>query len=139
LIDSDDSTEYVSKVVDFGYATLYTGQGRIITPFTPGWSAPSTRGGETFLQAKARDAFSFGLLCLWLLFHIAPRPKGFEFRAATPQTLVATAQNLVETEKALDESQKQDYRMLFSLTLSLEAERRIGDFNEILKHLSYSR
>lgn len=81
------------------------------------------------------DAFSFGLLCFWLLFHSSPRPKRFDFTAAAPHTLITTSHELVKAEGALKGAKKHEFEALFSLTLSLESEKRTGDFNEILEYL----
>lgn len=139
LIDKNASNDYIAQVIDFGYATLYAGTGLINMPFSPGWSAPSTRGGVKFPHAKTMDAFSFGLVCQWLLFSTAPRPKGYSFSSAMPQALVDAALALVDREAELDEDQKPKMRALFSSSLSLDAVRRRGDFNTILYYFSVFR
>ncbi len=72
LIFSDLAGTYSAKVIDFGYSTQYADDEHLIgMPISWPWSAPEhTRLDQRWTPAEARqlDAFSFGLLCLWVLF-----------------------------------------------------------------------
>ena len=58
------------KVADFGYSTLIVGEsGKVFLPKSRPWNAPEHHFGEFSAQeAKMTDVYSFGMLCLWLLF-----------------------------------------------------------------------
>ena len=62
--------EITVKVADFGYSTLTVGEsGKVILPKSRPWNAPEHHFGEFSVQeAKKTDVYSFGMLCLWLLF-----------------------------------------------------------------------
>jgi hypothetical protein len=64
---------YVAKVTDFGYSTMVAEDegGCIATPGTPLWHAPEwahSPYAASITEAKKMDAFSFGMVCAWLLF-----------------------------------------------------------------------
>ena len=58
------------KVADFGYSTLTAGESeKILLPKSRPWNAPEHHFGEFKVQeAKKTDVYSFGMLCLWILF-----------------------------------------------------------------------
>ena len=73
LVFEDAITREITvKVADFGYSTLTVGEsGEVILPKSRPWNAPEHRFGEFNAQeAKKTDVYSFGMLCLWLLFGI---------------------------------------------------------------------
>ena len=58
------------KVADFGYSTLTVGEsGKVLLPKSRPWNAPKHHFGKFKVQeAKKTDVYSFGMLCLWILF-----------------------------------------------------------------------
>ena len=58
------------KVADFGYSTHTMGEsGKVLLPKSRPWNAPEHHFGEFKVQeAKKTDVYSFGMLCLWILF-----------------------------------------------------------------------
>ena len=58
------------KVTDFGYSTLTAGgSGTVSLPKSRPWNAPEHHSGEFKAhEAKKTDVYSFGMLCLWVLF-----------------------------------------------------------------------
>ena len=58
------------KVTDFGYSTLTVGEsGVVLLPKSRPWNAPEHHfGGFKADEAKKADVYSFGMLCLWVLF-----------------------------------------------------------------------
>ena len=58
------------KVADFGYSTLTVDEsGKVFLPKSRPWDAPEHHfGGLTAQEAKKTDVYSFGMLCLWILF-----------------------------------------------------------------------
>ena len=78
LVFRDTITRKITvKVTDFGYSTLTVGEsGKVILPKSRPWDAPEHHYGEfTEHEAKKTDVFSFGMLCLWVLF--GNRPSDF--------------------------------------------------------------
>ena len=71
LVFKDAITRKITvKVTDFGYSTLTVGEsGKVLLPKSRPWNAPEHHFGEFNAQeAKKTDVYSFGMLCLWLLF-----------------------------------------------------------------------
>ena len=58
------------KVADFGYSTLTAGgSGTVLLQKSRPWNAPEHHFGEFKAhEAKKTDVYSFGMLCLWVLF-----------------------------------------------------------------------
>ena len=58
------------RVADFGYSTLTMGEsGKVLLPKSRPWNAPEHHfGGFKAHEAKKMDVYSFGMLCLWILF-----------------------------------------------------------------------
>ena len=58
------------KVTDFGYSTVTAGgSGTVLLPKSRPWNAPEHHLGEFKAdEAKKTDVYSFGMLCLWVLF-----------------------------------------------------------------------
>ena len=58
------------KVADFGHSTLTMGEsGKVLLPKSRPWNVPEHHFGEFKAQeAKKTDVYSFGMLCLWILF-----------------------------------------------------------------------
>ena len=71
LVFKDPITRKVTvKVADFGYSTLTVGEsGKVLLPKSRPWNAPEHHFGEFKTdEAKKTDVYSFGMLCLWVLF-----------------------------------------------------------------------
>ena len=71
LVFKDAITRKITvKVSDFGYSTLTVGEsGRVLLPKSRPWNAPEHHpGGFKAHEAKKTDVYSFGMLCLWVLF-----------------------------------------------------------------------
>ena len=61
---------FVVKVADFGFSTKATGNGLVNLPSSVPWYAPEYHPRRfSFAAAQKCDFFSFGMLCLWFLFH----------------------------------------------------------------------
>ena len=71
LVFKDAITRKITvKVADFGYSTLTAGEsGKVLLPKSRPWNAPEHHFGEFEAhEAKKTDVYSFGMLCLWVLF-----------------------------------------------------------------------
>jgi len=71
LVFNDECGLPVSKVADFGFSCLGAKDTDIIRlPKTSPWEAPEWHDrGFTISAAKKADFYSFGLLCVWILFN----------------------------------------------------------------------
>ncbi|KAL9037051.1 MAG: hypothetical protein Q9214_005866, partial [Letrouitia sp. 1 TL-2023] len=69
LIFGEDPGRYVAKVSDFGFSSLATTDEYITVPRTRPWNGPEWHHrGFPINEVKKMDVYSFGMLCLWLLF-----------------------------------------------------------------------
>ena len=71
LVFRDAITRKITvKVADFGYSTLTMNKSeKVLLPKSRPWNAPEHHFGEFKVQeAKKTDVYSFGMLCLWILF-----------------------------------------------------------------------
>ena len=70
LVFKDATGKTEVKVADFGYSTLATDdEGTAYLPKSRPWNTPEHHFGEfTAAEAKKTDVYSFGMLCLWVLF-----------------------------------------------------------------------
>ncbi|KAL8678042.1 MAG: hypothetical protein Q9186_005573 [Xanthomendoza sp. 1 TL-2023] len=72
LIFQDHAGTYSAKVIDFGYSTQYADDEHLVRmPISRPWNAPEHTWQNqkwTVSEARPMDAFSFGILCLWVLF-----------------------------------------------------------------------
>jgi serine/threonine protein kinase len=69
LIFRNDLNRYVAKVADFGYSTVVMDDGLVYLPKSVPWNAPEHHGRDfTFQRALKCDTYSFGLVCLRILF-----------------------------------------------------------------------
>lgn len=70
LVFEHEPNKYIARVADFGYSTRFCGEdGLINMPVSRPWNAPEHHPrGFHALNARKMDIYSFGLVCLWLLF-----------------------------------------------------------------------
>jgi len=70
LIFRDKGETLVAKVADFGYSCLGVKDDDFVRlPMSPPWNAPEWHHREfRIYAAKKTDVYSFGMLCLWVLF-----------------------------------------------------------------------
>ena len=115
LMFEDRPGIYTAKVADFGFSTYFHGEQDLIKiPESVPWNAPEYHHRYFYPKdAKAMDVYSFGMLCLWLLFSVEssktiPYPSG-----------VANGAHVFSFE-AQDWSQKGD------LLLSWKRDRLLG-------------
>ena len=153
------------KVADFGYSTLTAGEsGKVILPKSRPWNAPEHHFGEFNAQdAKKTDVYSFGMLCLWLLFgnHLRDisqtsadgTPELISFDAPLLQfgrsTLLETlkdedivediANQLVESTPGLNVEYRIRLKEIFSLTLPLNPGKRTCDLARVMGLLSQKK
>ena len=135
---------YVARVTDFGYSTLFKNENPSVRmPRSKNWTAPEWHEREFLpIQARRMDAYSFGMLCLWLLFYnnISSADCEFEKDIEDASTEVLNhALGLIGTIAYPELQQKDNIQRLLSLTLAQDPTERISDFSDILQLLSPSR
>ena len=135
---------YVAKVTDFGYSSLFEDENvHVRMPRSKSWTAPEWHeGGFLPLQARRMDAYSFGMLCLWLLFYNNNSRPDRELEKALKDAntqVLDHALGLVDTIAWIDVKQRDNIQKLLKSTLVQEPTERTSDFCEILQLLSPNR
>jgi serine/threonine protein kinase len=141
LIFKEDSGNYVAKVADFGYSTVFAGNGGILMPCSETWVAPEYVKGQEYRlsDAKKMDAYSFGMLCLWLLLFDFPGPLDLNTLRRRETDMIVLANELAERKADLNVLQRQNLSKIFSLTLSDKPDKRTLNFDKILACLTTKR
>ena len=165
LVFKDAATRKTTvKVADFGYSTLTAGgSGPVLLPKSRPWSAPEYHQGEFEVnEAKKTDVYSFGMLCLWLLFgsRLSDVPQTtadgttgsisfdsppFLSRSTLLECLKDEgrleniANHLVESIPGLNVEYKIRLKEFFSLTLPRNPENRTGDLARVIGLLSQNK
>jgi len=160
-----DAGKTTVKVADFGYSTLATGEalatgggatGRVFLPKSRPWNAPEHHFGEfTTTGAKSTDVYSFGMLCLWVLFgsaHTECKYEGISFDGSNgPRTLLEqlkdgdeleiVANELIDSMPLLSFNAEQRIRLkeFFKLTVQLTPENRTSDVGNLVGLLNQER
>lgn len=152
---------YTARVSDAGYSTQWVNEeDRIKMPKSWPWYAPE-HDRDRFKPAQARkmDIFSFGMLCLWVLFEkylsgITPLPQdvswaeryfqGKEKTHLSKNTLedlkrgdelTMFAQQLVLAERNIDNDKKQTLERLFRTSLGCNPDERNASPGELFGQL----
>jgi serine/threonine protein kinase len=159
LVFKDATRKTIVKVCDFGYSTLAASEGgSVLLPKSRPWNAPEHHFGEFKVSAaKKADVYSFGMLCLWLLFgsvRVAQNgtdsmPEIVSFDASTgPRTWLECLkdedklQNLATQLLALTELNTElsiRLKEFFDMTIPLNPEKRTPDLGKLLHLLSNER
>ena len=134
----------MAKVIDFGYSTLFSTDSDSITmPYSELWTAPEQHHrGILPIQARKMDAYSFGMLCLWLLFYNkgANRDRNFEKDLEDSQKELSNhASELIRATADLENREKDNMHKVFRSTLAQDPAERTANFNELLQLLSPHR
>jgi serine/threonine protein kinase len=139
LVFKDATGKVTVKVADFGYSTLATGEeGNVFLPKSRPWNAPEHHfGGWTTAAAKKQDVYSYGLLCLWVLF--CKRLPEFN---SPPCTLLEQlkdedkvkqiASQHIESVSGLNPENRNRLYKFFDLTLQLDPEQRTPDLGKLV-------
>lgn len=134
---------YVAKIADFGYSSIVRGNNGIVMPMSWPWVAPEWNEDKfNPLDAKKMDAYSFGMLCLWLILYMSlnnPEGKLEDLRNKHSGNTYAASTSLIESHGSLQAPQKEMLDKLFSLTLVKDPNCRSFDFNQFLGCLTTDR
>jgi len=146
-------------VADFGFSTLIASETEdIFLPKSEPWNAPECHHrGINFSAAKKADAYSFGMLCLWILFEenfsdvvleFPELSQGIQdfnsFRIALEQLKLKNkvadfAHSLIAISRSLSECQKSNLCKFFSGSLVNDVESRSSSFMWFLQLLDGDR
>jgi len=157
LVFKDATGKTTVKVADFGYSTLAVGEtAKVFLPKSRPWNAPEHYFGEfNVADAKKTDVYTFGMLCLWVLFGSMSLPqKNTEYTfdiSDGPHTSLEyfkdddkmedIASQLMDSVSLADLNA--DYRIrlneFFSLTVPLNPEKRTSDLGKVIVLLSPKR
>lgn len=160
LIFADDAGTYTARLSDFGYSTILVNpseEGQIMLPKSEPWNAPEVIDWATFsfTQAKMADSYSFGMLCLWLLFQNHPpknatglgsvyeskRNHGFDWIQKLKQDgeLQAFASARIEAITSLNQDQKSDLKSFFASTLTDDPSSRKLELNGVMQPFEHQQ
>ncbi|KAL9120619.1 MAG: hypothetical protein Q9187_002827 [Circinaria calcarea] len=160
LLYEEDNT-LLAKVADFGFSTLVSSDGMANLACSVPWYAPEYHPRKfTFLAAQKADMFSFGMLCLWLLFKndllemskelllwpeteeisllSVTMPKEHEMmeHLKSKKELISSAHHFLELNAVLNDSEKINLKKFFSLTLANDPNMRALNFLQLLPLLT---
>jgi serine/threonine protein kinase len=144
LIFHDNENGYIAKVGDFGYSVFSEGdpnEKRIHLPISTPWNAPEVISWRVLFSlhaAKLTDVYSFGLVCLWLLFpkmsrNIFSGIKDVDSSLNQDGELLQTVASLIESATELDVCSKTGLKAFFASTLANEPNNRKLDLKEIMR------
>lgn len=158
LVFRDGAGETYAKLADFGYAGWAIGNTENILVHPPRsrpWDAPEYHHrGFTAPAARKLDVYSFGLLCLWLLFFDKPSPGnsvannkcGSQWplddhelldRMKHEDTLRDFACSQVESTLSLSANEKADLVHFFLLVIVSDSKKRATNFEGLIILLGY--
>jgi serine/threonine protein kinase len=147
------NSSFVSRVADFGCSTRSCGENDLVRfPESFPWNAPEWHRREfTVSKAKKMDVYSFGALCLWILFErggfLATYGKNLQNSTRRPgfRDKLAERSNDDDFSKISaecldkDESLSNDLKLrlgeFFTLTLTGDPGKRSSDFDLLLHRL----
>jgi serine/threonine protein kinase len=139
LIFENDSSRYVAKVADFGYSTWFASDDELIKiPRSQYWVAPEWHHQYfTTVNAMKMDMYSFGMLCLWLLFYNTQENTTCDFynHLNSAETASVLAHELIMAMGGLDDQRRCNLSQLFDLTLADNPAERSSDFNQLISLL----
>ncbi|KAL9120191.1 MAG: hypothetical protein Q9187_003257 [Circinaria calcarea] len=141
LISEHASDCYVARVADFGYSTWLANEAdRVRMPGSRPWVAPEWhhRGFTTDrVGAMKMDAYSFGALCLWILFYNTEDVESHDFYIDFGSEHLKTdlADRLIIAKSGLNVQERVKLSQLFYWTLALDPINRTATFREILQLL----
>lgn len=146
LIFANGEGSYTAKVTDFGYSTLFSSDdAQIWMPRSGHWTAPEHHHRAfTPINAMKMDAYSLGMLCLWLLW-LPCCGDGLdvdrEFRKNLDAHKEASdlAFELSRITVRMVDKDRDNIQQFFRLTLAKNRDERTSNFSDLLGYLSPNR
>ena len=109
-------------------------------PYSKLWTAPERHHREILpIQARKMDAYSFGMLCLWLLFYNRGTNRDSNFSKDVEDAqkeLSDYACGLLRASADLEIWEQDNVQNIFGSTLVQDPAERTANFNELLELLS---
>lgn len=143
LVFENDSKQYTAKVADFGYSTLLGGtDDAVLMPRTPHWTAPEWHHRPIDIASAIRmDVYSFGLLCLWLLFYHSGKTESRDFYQdlESEKEKSMLAHQLVDEMEVTDDDLRSNLYQLFDLSLALDPSERCSNLGQLVYLLAPDR
>jgi serine/threonine protein kinase len=168
LIFKDNDGKPIAKLADFGYSTIAATEDEFVRlPKSTPWNAPEHHHrGFKLSAAKKTDAYSFGMLCLWVLFNERLSESSGDFseptklesstlppvgsleelstqnllaRLKSEHRLLTFAHHFTETTDTLSDEQKIALKQVFNLTLVTDPDGRSSDFEKLILLLNQGR
>lgn len=132
LIFQDQAGQYIAKVIDFGYSSRFANEDEdILLPCSWPWNAPESYSRCKPTQARKMDVFSFGMLCLWVIFeNYLSGTVPFPEEARWAEQYFENAENESRSKSLLDELKRSDKlsslsRQLITAAPDLEENQKI--------------
>lgn len=152
LIFEEEPGSYTAKVADFGFSTYFHEEQEdlIQVPKSVPWTAPEHHSNyHTSQSAKAMDVYSFGMLCLWLLFTKEHSSiENFSFEAEYWQDkddlllfwkinkLLDWAMRLVADDISIGTEMKRSLTSFFQSCLDPDPEKRNADWDHLISRMA---
>lgn len=152
LIFEEGAGSYTAKVADFGFSTYFHEEQEdlIQVPRSVPWTAPEHHVRYfTSQSAKVMDVYSFGMLCLWLLFdNKSLGTEHFSFKAAYWENkedllvfwknhkLLNWAMQLVGDDASIGAEIKPSLASFFQSCLDPDTKKRNADWDYLISCMS---
>lgn len=135
LIFENGPGQYVARVADFGYSTMFSGvDGLVFMPQSSHWTAPEWHHRAICSTSAVRmDVYSFGMLCLWLLFYHGGKTvhrKIHEDLELVKEPLNLAHHFVIGLTDVSDE-QRHLLRQLFELSLAMDPAKRCSNCSQL--------
>lgn len=160
LVFKSAAGSYTARVTDFGYSTRFLSENHDFKMSgTFPWEAPEHSSDKVKpRQARSMDAFSYGMVCVWLLFEkylsgILPLPEDVRWAERHFQNkilegpgiealrglkegneLALLAGQLVSSEESINEGMKKNVRRFLDKLLACNPAERVIDLRELKGH-----
>lgn len=151
LIFEEGAGSYTAKVADFGFSTYFHEEQEdlIQVPRSVPWTAPEHHVRYfTSQSAKVMDVYSFGMLCLWLLFdNKSLGAAQFSFEAEYWQDkdelllfwkinkLLDWTMQIVADDTSIGTEMKRSLTSFFQSCLDPDTEKRNADWDHMIGRL----
>ena len=134
LIFDDRILHQVAKVIDFGYSTWLGDPDAIVfMPLSAHWTAPEWHHrGFSRTDAFKMDIYSFGLLCLWLLFYNNGKRQHCTFsKDLDTRTALTIAHEILDDTSQTTDDKRQILYYLFDKCLAIDPTDRCSGFEQL--------
>lgn len=143
LVFESGLNRYVGQLTDFGYCSWFRSNDDLVKlPRSEPWHAPEHHHrAMPASQAKKMDVYSFGMLCLWLLFYNDPEypSRNFDIDVKNEKSRLDVAQSLILAKDSLNSQRKGDLVRFFDIALATNPSYRSSNLEELLKQLALHR